>query len=176
MKGILKKIDGKWIIKYLDWGYEPTGEKNTLGNYEKKLKEFTIELDPSDSKDADSLEGTKQSLDGKDVRFAFKEDNGLKYARLKKPSADYQLDEIEQEILNDTFKKSIKYTPTISSRLTTQLGHSCIICENAINLSDSKQLCDECLDALKSLIQKKEQHQNNEKTSRNNKIKKTSYN
>lgn len=146
MKGTLKKENDKWEIKYLDWGHE---------NKKKKLKEFTVELDPNDANDANSLCGTSYSLENKEVRFAFKEVGGKRYGTLKNPSEYYPLDEIEQEILNETFKKSIKKYPTIDSRISTELGFKCMVCENTIQLSEAKKMCDECLDALKSLILEK---------------------
>ena len=155
MKGTLKKIDGKWLITYMDWTYKPTGGKTVLGAYRKQLKEFTVELDPSDSNDAESLCGTNYTLEGKEVRFAFKEVGGVRYGRLKNPTEITSLDGIEQEILNETFKKSVKKYPTIDSRISTHLGFKCMVCENQIELSELKQMCDLCLEALKSLILEK---------------------
>lgn len=155
MKGTLKKIDGKWLITYMDWAYKPTGGKTVLGAYRKQLKEFTVELEPSDANDADSLEGTKQTLNGKEVMFTFKEVGGIKYGRLKNPSEFYTLDGVEQEILNETFKKSTKPYRTIDSIIHTEFGHKCIVCENIIDWSETKQLCNFCFEALKSIILEK---------------------
>lgn len=47
-----------------------------------------------------------------------------------------------------------KYT-TIDSKLSSELGFKCLVCETTIKLSEVKQMCDECLDALKALILEK---------------------
>jgi hypothetical protein len=142
MKGILVKNDYGWQIKLIDQLHGT----------------FYVNLDPSDAKDADLLYGTELTLENKVVSFSFKEIDNSTYGKLKNPNEDYQLNEFEQKILNQTFKNSIKKYPTIDGRLNNiqiTLGNKCIVCEEQIKLSEMKQMCDQCLNALKSLILEK---------------------
>ena len=155
MKGILKRDNDKWFIHYMDWAYKTTSIVGSLGNYRKILEEFVIELDPSDSKDVETYYKTKQNLENKEVKFYTRFLSGKRYAKLKKNSEGYELDEIAQEVLNDTFNNSIKFTPTIQSRIAKEISYKCIICGGDIEITKTKELCDDCFDALKSLILEK---------------------
>lgn len=152
MRGILEKVNDKWIIKYLLWAYDDNNE-GTMSNFMKRPMEFAIELDPSDAKDVELLRNTQRSLENKEVIFSFKEKNGERYGTLKNPAQTYSLEEIEQELLNN-YTKTKNVFPS-ANEIKKDFGHECFICKTTLQLSDSKQMCEDCLGALKSLILEK---------------------
>jgi hypothetical protein len=133
MLGILHKVDAKWIVKYIDYAY---------------TKELEIELDPSDSNDADTLVGTARDLNGKKINFTKRQINGKSYAKLKSIN-DLTLENSEKEIINDMIYKSIN-----SFKIKNELGTTCHFCEEPID-GINKPVCDKCMLALKDLVLEK---------------------